>query len=209
MSCSHAFDPNDFCSPDISRQVSDGPAAAGPGTSSNNMRASNINMSPIPVPEPVSATIDVRVASPVLPEPVFAGDVHIVSNARGPYPQLEMFEVPRRGHTISRTGHRHTHSEARIRALHRIMRKLSDVSRPTFSTAIRIEYSYLLQMGFTEGSHPNLHQKVMDQLTTTPPTGKDVEDDIVTNLIEELIPSTSNPTHAGPSRDGGIPDSWH
>ena len=206
MSCSHASDVNDFASMDISRQVSDGPA----GTSSNNMRALNINPSPIPVPEPVSATIDVRVASPVLPEPVSAGDVHIVSNARGPYPQLEMFEVPRRGHTtISRIGHRHTHSEARVRALNRIIKKLSDVSYSTFSTAIHIEYSYLLQMGFTEGSHPNLHQRVMDQLTTTPPTGKDVEDDIVTNLIEELIPSTSNAPHAGPSRDAGLPGSWH
>lgn len=62
-------------------------------------------------------------------------------------------------------------------------------------------------MGFTEGStYPNLAAKVMDQLLSNPPATKDAEDDIVTNLIEELIPSGGGP-HAGGS--GGIPGAWH
>lgn len=61
-------------------------------------------------------------------------------------------------------------------------------------------------MGFTEGTYPNLTGKVMDQLLARPPVTKDTEEDIVTNLIEELIPSGGG-THAGAS--GGIPGAWH
>ena len=177
----------------MSRQTSSGPAVPG---------ASYVNRSPIPIPAP--EPVPVRVGSPVPLVPVSDGDIHIVSNARGPFPQLEMFEVSRRGHTIS-IGHRHTHSEARTRALHRITKKLTDVSNSTRPTRVHIE-SFLLQMGFTEGSH---HQKVMDQLIANPPTSKDAEDDIVTNVIEELITGTSNLPRAGPSRDDGIPGAWH
>lgn len=60
-------------------------------------------------------------------------------------------------------------------------------------------------MGFTEGTYPNLTGKVMDQLLSHPPATKDAEDDIVTNLIEELIPSGG--ARAGGS--GGIPGAWH
>ncbi|KAI6153896.1 hypothetical protein BKA82DRAFT_3969553 [Pisolithus tinctorius] len=148
-----------------------------------HVKASSVNHTPIPVPVPVVAP------SPVIPEHSPAG-VHIVSNARGPYPQLEMFEVPRRSLTVGHTGRQHIPVEIREQVLSRIMRKLSD-------------------MGFTAGSHPNLHQKVTDQLIAHPPTSRDVEDDIVTNLIEELIPTTSNQPRAGPSRDSGIPGAWH
>ncbi|KAG6334535.1 hypothetical protein ID866_4551 [Astraeus odoratus] len=182
-----------FTSPEgVSRQVSDTPALNQPSTSYsiNVPKTPNPNHSATPVAAPVPETTTARAATPVIPVPVSGGDVHIVSNARGPYPQLEMFEVPRRSHTIAHFGHRRAQSEARDRALNRIMRKLSD-------------------MGFTESSHPNLNQKVMDQLISNPPTSKDVEDDIVTNVIEELIPSTSNQPRAGSSRDGGIPGAWH
>ena len=56
-----------------------------------------------------------------------ASEVHIVSNARGRYPQLEMFSVPKRSHT---TGHMHrgyVHENKENRPFNRIMRKLSDV----------------------------------------------------------------------------------
>ncbi|KAI6000078.1 hypothetical protein EDD15DRAFT_1888170 [Pisolithus albus] len=56
-----------------------------------------------------------------------------------------MFEVPRRSLTVGHTGCHHIHAETREQALNRIMRKLSD-------------------MGFTLGSHPNLRQKVTEQL---------------------------------------------
>lgn len=59
-------------------------------------------------------------------------------------------------------------------------------------------------MGFTESTYSNLTAKVMDQLLAHPPVTKDAEDDIVTNLIEELIPSGGG-AHIG----GGIPGAWH
>lgn len=168
-------------SPDISGRIPDlDPVISAPN---KHVKASSVNHTPIPVPVPVVAP------SPVIPEHSPAG-VHIVSNARGPYPQLEMFEVPRRSLTVGHTGRQHIPVEIREQVLSRIMRKLSD-------------------MGFTAGSHPNLHQKVTDQLIAHPPTSRDVEDDIVTNLIEELIPTTSNQPRAGPSRDSGIPGAWH
>ncbi|KAI6120619.1 hypothetical protein EDD16DRAFT_1459243, partial [Pisolithus croceorrhizus] len=169
-------------SPDISRQVPElGPVIGAP---TNHVKSSSVEHTPIPVPEPVV------VESPVIPEPSPGANVHIVSNARGPYPQLEMFEVPRRSLTVGHTGRHHIQFETREQALNRIMRKLSD-------------------MGFTMGSHPNLRQKVTEQLIVHPPTSRDVEDDIVTNVIEELIPTTSNQPRAGPSRDSGIPGAWH
>lgn len=64
----------------------------------------------------------------------------------------------------------------------------------------------MLQMGFTEGTYPNLTGKVMDQLLVHPPVTKDAEEDIVTNLIEELIPSRGGAQAGG---SGGIPGAWH
>ena len=61
-------------------------------------------------------------------------------------------------------------------------------------------------MGFTEGTYPKLNAKVVEQMATHPPTTKDIEDDIVTNLIEELIPSTFTPRASG-SREP-IPGAW-
>ncbi|KIJ66272.1 hypothetical protein HYDPIDRAFT_109265 [Hydnomerulius pinastri MD-312] len=155
----------------------------------NNIGTTINNTAPIPVPEPIPAQAMETAPAPVIPDPVAAPEVHIVSNARGPYPQLEMFSVPRRSHTTGHMHRGHGHHESRDnRPLYRIMRKLSD-------------------MGFTEGAYPNLSGKVMDQLLAHPPTTKDAEDDIVTNMIEELIPSTSGLPRA--SGSGGIPGAWH
>lgn len=132
-----------------------------------------IPQSPVPAAAP---------AAPQLVTPA-ASQVHIVSNARGVYPQLEMFSVPRRGHTIGHTARRGLED----RSKQRIMRKLSE-------------------MGFTEGTYPKLSAKVLEQMATHPPTTKDIEDDIVTNLIEELIPSTFTP-RASTSREP-IPGAW-
>jgi len=62
-------------------------------------------------------------------------------------------------------------------------------------------------MGFTEGTCPKLNVKVTEQILANPPATKDAEDDIVTNLIEELIPSHSAHPRAGTSRDP-IPGAW-
>ncbi|KAF9225471.1 hypothetical protein BS17DRAFT_600601 [Gyrodon lividus] len=173
-------------SPNISRQTSDNHTQPGPGATENNVGPSNNNHSPTPVAEPQVT----EPTAPVIPEPA-APEFHIVSNARGPYPQLEMFSVPRRSHT---TGHMHrghahgTHESRDNRALNRIMRKLSE-------------------MGFTEGTYSNLSGKVMDQLLVHPPITKDAEDDIVTNMIEELISTSGGVLGANGSRD--LPGAWH
>lgn len=130
-----------------------------------------------PSPAPAAAPVPSQPAAPAAPQ------VHIVSNARGVYPQLEMFSVPRRSHTIGHTARRGLEDRSR----QRIMKKLSE-------------------MGFTEGTYPKLNAKVVEQMATHPPTTKDIEDDIVTNLIEELIPSTFTP-RAGSSREP-IPGAW-
>jgi hypothetical protein len=62
-------------------------------------------------------------------------------------------------------------------------------------------------MGFTEGTCPRLNAKVTEQILANPPATKDAEDDIVTNLIEELIPSNPVRPRAGSSRDP-IPGAW-
>ncbi|KAG1754884.1 uncharacterized protein EDB91DRAFT_258202 [Suillus paluster] len=73
-----------------------------------------------PSPAPAVAPAPSQPATPATPQ------VHIVSNARGPYPQLEMFSVPRRSHAIGHTQRRGLgHHEDR--SMQRIMRKLSEV----------------------------------------------------------------------------------
>ncbi|KAG1864732.1 hypothetical protein DFJ58DRAFT_655625 [Suillus subalutaceus] len=128
-------------------------------------------------PTPAAAPVPSQLVTPATPQ------VHIVSNARGVYPQLEMFSVPRRSHTIGHTAHRGLEDRSR----QRIMKKLSE-------------------MGFTEGTYPKLNTKVLEQMVAHPPTTKDIEDDIVTNLIEELIPSAFTP-QASSSREP-IPGAW-
>ncbi|KAH7927282.1 hypothetical protein BV22DRAFT_1111210 [Leucogyrophana mollusca] len=148
--------------------------------------SSNIPASPAPVPAPVvEPTSATREAEPTpAPDPPV---MHIVSNARGPYPQLEMFSVPRhqRSNTTGHAPRRGLHESRENRSLSRITRKLSD-------------------MGFTDSAYPTLSTKVMDQLASHPSASRDVEDEIVTNLIEELL--TTNP-QPGSSRD--IPGAWH
>jgi Wiskott-Aldrich syndrome protein len=81
---------------------------------------------PVP-PSPAPA----RAATPLVFQPTTptSPQVHIVSNARGPYPQLEMHSVPRRSYTIGHTQRRGLglHDEREMRSMQRIMRKLSEV----------------------------------------------------------------------------------
>lgn len=136
-----------------------------------------------PVHEQMSVPPSTAVPAPSQPVTPATPQVHIVSNARGLYPQLEMFSVPRRSHTIGHTARRGLEDRSR----QRIMKKLSE-------------------MGFTEGTYPKLNAKVSEQMVAHPPTTKDIEDDIVTNLIEELIPSSFAP-RASSSREP-IPGAW-
>jgi hypothetical protein len=83
----------------------------------------HVPVPPSPAPTPAAAPIVFQHATPTSPQ------VHIVSNARGPYPQLEMHSVPRRSYTIGHTQRRGfgLHDEREMRSMQRIMRKLSEV----------------------------------------------------------------------------------
>lgn len=65
------------------------------------------------------------------------------------------------------------------------------------------------QMGFTEKAHPDLPSKIKAQL---PQDGaaisKENEDDIVTNLLEELIVLSPKVPHASGSGLKDFPGAW-
>jgi Wiskott-Aldrich syndrome protein len=104
----------DMTEPDVSgadTSVSQGPPAATPVHE-------QVTVPPSPAPA----------AAPVPSVTPAATQVHIVSNARGVYPQLEMFSVPRRSHTIGHTARRGLEDRSR----QRIMKKLSEVRSLSF-----------------------------------------------------------------------------
>jgi hypothetical protein len=69
---------------------------------------------------------------PPTPEPVEEPTVHLVSNARGSFPEVEMFSVPRRHNTYHGHTHRTRMMDPHSRAVHNIIKKLSDVREVTF-----------------------------------------------------------------------------
>ncbi|KAJ3787134.1 hypothetical protein GGU10DRAFT_309632 [Lentinula aff. detonsa] len=127
---------------------------------------------------------------------------HIISNARGSFPQFEMVSVPsplgpstgpRRshtlpGHALGRGPHGHPHGRRHTsepedpvsRAVNRINRKLAD-------------------MGFSETAHPDLAAKVRAAVPQDGALSRDFEDEIVTNLLEELVIRTKTPAGPGAS----------
>jgi len=62
-------------------------------------------------------------------------------------------------------------------------------------------------MGFTENSHPQLPGKIAAFM---PPGSKEQEDDIVTTLLEELIPVSPRPSARRVDAPGawGPPGAW-
>ncbi|KAI0719983.1 hypothetical protein C8T65DRAFT_634506 [Cerioporus squamosus] len=106
----------------------------------------------------------------------------IVSNARGPFPQLELYSVPRRSHTIHSSGHSHhrrdgswgtfgsgvsTHA-GRAAAADSIVRRLDD-------------------MGFTSTKYPVLASEVESRVPRHGEVSKEREDSIVTDIVEDLL----------------------
>ncbi|KAK2460108.1 hypothetical protein APHAL10511_007874 [Amanita phalloides] len=97
----------------------------------------------------------------------------VISNARGSFPQLGMISIP----GPFSPGHRHNSfregtDDFRSRAVKRICKQLAD-------------------MGFSESQHPGLADKVTARLPPNGSVTKDVEDGILTSLLEELLPLTS------------------
>ncbi|KAK0208751.1 hypothetical protein DFS33DRAFT_1305420 [Desarmillaria ectypa] len=109
---------------------------------------------------------------------------HLVSQARGRYPQLEMTGVPRRANTY----HGHTVSLSPAdRAVGRIVKKLGD-------------------MGFTEKGHPDMASTIRSQVPPDGEVTKEVEDNIVTTFIEELDVGLQTPPK--PSGSKAVPGAW-
>jgi hypothetical protein len=68
-------------------------------------------------------------------------------------------------------------------------------------------------MGFTENAYPSLPSKIRSQMPTNGVLTKDGEDDVVTNLLEELLAmSPKGPTASGSGlkkeNPKDIPGAW-
>ncbi|KAH9944217.1 uncharacterized protein BXZ73DRAFT_39564 [Epithele typhae] len=134
-----------------------------------------------PIPAPDSSSMPVQ-----QPE--------IISNARGPFPQLQLFSVPRRSHTIHAPVHRRdglwgTFESAgpstqlgRNDAADSLIRRLSD-------------------MGFTSANYPSLNAKIDARLSRSG-EAKANEDTIVSDLVDELLELPPLRDASGPSGSG-------
>jgi len=121
-------------------------------------------------------------------EPTEEPVVHLVSKERGTFPQLEMFSVPRRHHTYAGP----SRADTQARVVQRISRRLSD-------------------MGFTENSYPGLPSKIKMQLPAADDRiSKDMEDDIVTTLLEELlaVPPKTPVASGSKANHVSLPGAW-
>jgi len=114
----------------------------------------------------------------------------IISNARGPYPQLEMYSIPRRSHTVHGTGHHRQPSDSRDGPL-----------SPSETAAAREIINKLSEMGFTSTLYPNLASKVNARVPRNErPMSQETEDSIVTEILEELLQASPvSPGHASGS----------
>lgn len=67
---------------------------------------------------------------------------------------------------------------------------------------------HILQMGITDNAHPTLPAKIKEQM----PEGnvsEEAENNIVSNLVEELLFMSPKPTASGSGlRDGELPGAW-
>lgn len=94
-------------------------------------------------------------ASPGGPSDAIPPITQIVSNARGPYPQLEMFSVPHKQYTYPGPSNRRNVGASNqtvadgveARAVQRITKRLADVRIP------EISYTSLLTCYATDGFH--------------------------------------------------------
>jgi Wiskott-Aldrich syndrome protein len=108
------------------------------------------------------------------------------------FPQHDTANV-RRSNTYSgpprSQGRNGSNSEsAQNRTIQRITRRLGD-------------------MGFTEVAYPTMVSKIRAQMPSSGVVTKDVEDDIVTNMLEELLAMGPSASGSGPKND--IPGAWN
>ncbi|KAG6861028.1 hypothetical protein C0995_004730 [Termitomyces sp. Mi166 len=145
--------------------------------------AAELTKSAAPVPP-------VRPARPTTPPA-------IAVQGRSGQPTREIFSVHRHhthlGHGSSSRlhyGHGREHSDLRTRTVNRIAKRLAD-------------------MGFSEGTHPDLPNKIRAQLPIDGIVRNDSEDDIVTTLLEDLLAVSPKPPVASGSGTRGFSGAWH
>lgn len=126
------------------------------------------------------------------PEKKKAGDapaanspLQIISTARGPFPQLEMFPVPvRRSHTMHGTGQRNP--------------AVASVS----SAAVDVITRRLNDMGFTADAYPSIPEQISTRVPRNAQLSREAEDTIVTDVLEHLLEaSPAVPPQASGSGD--------
>jgi hypothetical protein len=110
----------------------------------------------------------------------------IISNARGPFPQLEMFNVP---HTPTKK-----RGDDKVQHIDTVMERLEVVSCTLYLSICRRRGRHVhLQMGFHEATFPTMRTVVESHL---PADGskitKGVEDDVMSEVLETLLETSGS-----------------
>lgn len=64
-------------------------------------------------------------------------------------------------------------------------------------------------MGFSDSMHPDLRGKIKAQIPSDGVVRNDLEDNIVTTLLEDLLATSPKPPVASSSGVREIPGAWH
>lgn len=127
------------------------------------------------------------------PSPAAPPVRQIISNARGGFPQLEMFNVP---HTPTKQ-----RGDDKVEHVDTVMERLEGVSCILHLTIRRRRRRHVhLQMGFNEATHPTMRIVVESHL---PADGskitKDVEDGVMSEVLEKILESSGSGSSMQPS----------
>lgn len=117
----------------------------------------------------------------------------IISNARGRFPQLEMFNVPR-----TPTKQR---GDDKVQHVDTVMERLEVVSCILHLTIRRKRDRHVhIQMGFNEASFPTMRTDIESHL---PADGskitKDVEDGVMSEVLEKILESSGSGSSLQPT----------
>ncbi|KAL1739481.1 hypothetical protein HDZ31DRAFT_49328 [Schizophyllum fasciatum] len=122
---------------------------------------------------------------------------HPVSSARGSYPAFEMFSIPSQARRSAsaqprRTSTRSSTADGQARGVATITKRLAE-------------------MGFTERNSEGLNEKIQDAIPASGSLTKSQEDNIVTSLLEQVLPKSpmAQPVASGSgTRTQDIPGTW-